>query len=80
VRRGRSAGVAGAVGLGEEQGDVVAGLAGAVGVAAGFVVVDGLLVVMQGLRDVPRLAVGVAELVGRLSRVKIPGRVRFLRV
>ena len=41
-----------AVGL-EEEGDVVAGLPGAVDVAAGLLVPDGLLVVVQGCRVSP---------------------------
>ena len=46
----------------EEEGDVEAGPPGAVGVAAGLLVGDGLLVVAQGLAGIPRHAVDVAEL------------------
>jgi hypothetical protein len=61
-------GVAGAAVVLEEQGDVVAGLPGAVDVAAGFPESDRLLVVVQAAAGVPGLAVDVAELVVVMAR------------
>jgi hypothetical protein len=55
-------GVARAAGGLEEDGDVVAGLPGPVGVAAGYFVPEGLLVVVQRLPGVPGLAVDDTEL------------------
>ncbi len=55
--------VAGPPGASEEDGDVVAGQPGAVGVAPGLLVRDGLLVVVQGLPGVPGRVVDEAEVV-----------------
>jgi hypothetical protein len=56
-------GVAGTVIALEQESHVEPGLAGSVDVPAGFMVLDGLLVVVQGLPSVPGSAVDVAELV-----------------
>jgi hypothetical protein len=56
-------GVAGTVVGFEEDGDVVAGMPGAVDVATGFFVSDGLLIVVEGLPGIPGLGVDDANLV-----------------
>jgi hypothetical protein len=56
-------GVVGAADAGEHDGDVVAGLPGAVGLSAGLEVADGLLVVGQRGAQVPAVGVDDTELV-----------------
>src|SRR5262249_17763094 len=56
-------GVVGSPGISEEEGDGEAGPPGSVDVAPGLFVLDGLLVMAQGLPGVPRPPEDVAELV-----------------